>query len=80
MLLIDIIHLHPQGHLQLFKIMATLKNTIINDTGFLVLPSGTDAQRPGTPTTGMIRVNTNTTPYYLEVYNGTAWVAFLGMK
>ena len=52
--------------------MATLKNTTINDTGFLQLPAGTNAQRP-TPTTGMIRVNTNTTPYILEVYTGATF-------
>lgn len=60
--------------------MASLKNTIINDTGFLALPAGTDAQRPGSPATGMIRINTNTTPYYLEMYSGTAWVVLLGLK
>jgi hypothetical protein len=51
--------------------MASLKNTVINDTGFLQLPAGNTAQRP-TPSNGMIRVNTNTTPYVLEIYNG-AW-------
>lgn len=49
--------------------MATLKNTIINDTGYLTLPSGSDLQRPGTPKNGMIRVNT--TSGTLEIYNGT---------
>ncbi len=52
--------------------MATLKNTIINDTGYLTLPAGTTAQRPAA-TTGMIRVNTNTTPYLLEVYTGATY-------
>lgn len=51
--------------------MATLVNTIINDTGYLQLPAGSTAQRP-TAANGMIRVNTNTTPYVLEIYNG-AW-------
>jgi hypothetical protein len=46
--------------------MATLKNTLVNDTGFITLPAGTFAQRPGTPSAGMIRFNTesNTTEYY----------------
>jgi hypothetical protein len=38
--------------------VATLKNTVINDTGFLQLPVGTTAQRPGTPAAGMQRYNT----------------------
>lgn len=52
--------------------MATLKNTIINDTGYLQLPAGTTSQRP-TGSTGMIRVNTNTTPYVLEIYQSGTW-------
>lgn len=52
--------------------MATLKNTVINDTGYLQLPAGSTAQRPA-GSAGMIRVNTNTTPYVLEVYQGSAW-------
>ena len=52
--------------------MATLKNTTINDTGFLQLPAGTNAQRP-TGATGMIRINTNTTPYTLEIFQASTW-------
>lgn len=52
--------------------MATLKNTTINDTGFLQLPAGTTAQRP-TGSTGMIRVNTNTTPFVLEIFQAGVW-------
>jgi hypothetical protein len=52
--------------------MASLKNTVINDTGYLQLPAGSTAQRP-TGATGMIRVNTNTTPYVLEIYQGGTW-------
>jgi hypothetical protein len=52
--------------------MATLKSTTINDTGFFTLPSGTTAQRPGSPVAGMIRNNTSTG--YVEYYNGTAWI------
>ena len=52
--------------------MATLKNTTINDTGHLTLPAGSTAQRPS-GATGMIRVNTNTTPHVLEVYTGATY-------
>jgi hypothetical protein len=47
--------------------MASLKNTTINDTGFLKLPVGTTAERPGSPTDGMIRKNT--TLGVIEYYN-----------
>ena len=33
--------------------MATLKNTTIDDTGYMGLPSGTTAQRPVSPVAGM---------------------------
>jgi len=52
--------------------MATLKNTTINDTGFLQLPTGTTAQRPVSPLSGMVRFNTTTTA--AEMYDGTTWV------
>jgi hypothetical protein len=55
-------------------LMATLKNSIVNDTGYFTLPSGTTAQRPVTPVTGMVRFNT--TLGYAEVYNGNTWVKF----
>ena len=51
--------------------MASLKNTIINDTGYFQLPSGTTAQRPGSPSAGYMRWNT--TEGYVEVYNGSEW-------
>jgi hypothetical protein len=53
--------------------MAQLKNTLINDTGFLQLPSGTTAQRPASPTAGMVRFNTTTSS--TEWYDGVhgAW-------
>ena len=47
--------------------MATLKNTKINDTGFLRLPKGTEAQRPANPKVGMMRFNTDTGQ--IEGYN-----------
>ena len=57
--------------------MATLKNTIINDTGNLRLPSGTTAQRPGTPVVGDMRYNTTTG--YGEIYTANGW-AILGQS
>ena len=39
--------------------MATLDDTNINDTGFIQLPIGTTAERPGSASAGMIRFNTN---------------------
>ena len=53
--------------------MATLKNSVVNDTGYLQMPVGTTAQRPGSPSTGMVRWNT--TINAAEVYNGTSWVS-----
>lgn len=52
--------------------MATLKNTTINDTGFIDIPSGTIAQRPSSPAAGMYRFNTDLN--CAEFYNGTSWV------
>ena len=40
-------------------------------TGSAVLPSGTDAQRDGTPSAGYIRFNTTSDSF--EGYDGTAW-------
>lgn len=51
--------------------MATLKNTTIDDTGSLVLPSGTGAQRPSA-SAGMLRYNSSRTE--LEFNNGS-WVS-----
>lgn len=51
--------------------MATLKDTIINDTGYLKSASGTTAQRPGCASAGMTRYNTD--EGYHEWYNGTFW-------
>ena len=51
--------------------MATLKNTTIDDTGFLQLPSGTTAERPVSPQNGMIRFNTSTSKF--EAHNGVGW-------
>lgn len=52
--------------------MATLKNTTINDTGYIQLPSGTTGERPASPTNGMMRYNTTTTN--IETYTSVGWV------
>lgn len=55
--------------------MANLRSTTINDIGFLQLPVGNDAQRPGSPTGSQFRYNSNSEN--LETYStdsGT-WVA-----
>jgi hypothetical protein len=51
--------------------MATLKDTTINDTGYIRIPVGTTAQRPGSPVAGMTRWNSDLG--YEEYYNGTTW-------
>ena len=56
--------------------MATLQTTVIDDTGFIRLASGTTGERPATPSTGMLRYNTTISAP--ELYNGTAWVRFDG--
>ena len=43
-----------------------------DDTDFVKLPSGTTAQRPGSPAAGQIRFNTTTSR--TEVYDGTSWL------
>lgn len=52
--------------------MASLKNTIINDTGYLKLPNGTTAQRPGSPVAGYMRWNT--TLSVGEYWSGSEWL------
>lgn len=49
--------------------MATIKNTNVDDTGFVKLPAGTTAQRP-TGESGQLRLNTTTNK--TELYNGEA--------
>lgn len=58
--------------------MATLKNTTINDTGFLTFPVGTTAQRPASPANGMVRFNTTLNSlegYYAGTW-GNVWIPF----
>jgi len=48
----------------------------LSGTGFLDLPVGTTAERPGSPTSGMVRFNTSLVTF--EGYDGTAWGAIGG--
>ncbi len=43
-----------------------------SNTDYMKVPVGTTAQRPVSPSAGMIRFNTDLTAF--ETYNGTAWV------
>jgi hypothetical protein len=52
--------------------VATLKNTTINDTGYMQLPVGTTAQRPASPVNGMLRYNSTTS--VIEMYLSGSWV------
>lgn len=42
-----------------------------SDTGSAIIPTGTQAQRDGTPATGYFRFNTTVSKF--EGYNGTSW-------
>ena len=50
---------------------AAISDQANSSTGYFDLPSGTTAQRPGSPTSGMQRMNTTTG--FMEYYNGSAW-------
>ncbi|MFZ9326463.1 MAG: glycine-rich domain-containing protein [Polynucleobacter sp.] len=45
---------------------------VTDTTGAFTVPAGTNAERPATPTVGMIRYNTSGTG--LEQYDGTSWI------
>ena len=47
-----------------------------NTTGSVAMPSGTTAERPGTPAAGMFRFNSETGQF--EGYDGSAWGAIAG--
>lgn len=53
----------------------TDSSVIMNTTNNLLIPKGTTADRPASPSNGMIRYNTDlNTPYgELEVYQGGSW-------
>jgi hypothetical protein len=48
----------------------------IDSTTAIIVPVGTEAQRPTTPEAGMIRFNTTTSKY--ESYDGTNWGSLVG--
>ena len=52
-----------------------ITTTVTKDssTGAATIPVGTTAQRPATPSTGMVRHNTDVS--LIETYNGSSWVA-----
>ena len=54
--------------------IALAPNTQIPGTEGIDIPSGTTAERPTTPTTGVMRFNTDTNLY--EAWDGTQWVTF----
>lgn len=68
-----------------FTVDATTGNTVVagtlgvtgvatfSSTSHMILPKGTDAQRPGSPAVGMTRFNTDRN--IIEVYTGSAWQA-----
>lgn len=51
-------------------------DVVINSTSALQIPSGTTAQRPGSPTAGDLRFNSDTNS--AEIYNGTSFTAVGG--
>lgn len=55
--------------------MSSLKNTLVNDTGYIQLPVGTTAQRPGSPQLGYMRFNTdnNAIEAYMSVGGSGGW-------
>jgi len=54
--------------------VGTVYDAESSSTGFFDLPSGTTAQRPATPTVGMMRYNSTTG--FAEVYTQGGWGAF----
>jgi len=53
---------------------------IIGGSNGVVIPAGTTLQRPGAPTVGMIRFNTDNAVQAVEVYNGTSWSGVAGVQ
>ena len=53
---------------------ASVSDAANTSTGYFDIPSGTTAQRPGSPATGMVRYNTTLSQY--ECYNGAYWATF----
>jgi len=53
----------------------TGKNRKFTGTDGIVIPAGTTAQRPGSPTLGTLRYNTDADRGFLEQYNAAGWGA-----
>ena len=55
--------------------ISTFKNTTVDDTGFIRLPTGTTAQRPsvGVSTQGMMRYNTTLSKFEGYTYPAETW-------
>jgi hypothetical protein len=53
---------------------AAVSDQANTSTGYLTVPSGTTAQRPGSPVAGMIRYNTTLNQF--EVYQNGAWTQY----
>lgn len=51
-------------------------DSTFSSTGSLTISKGTTGQRPGSPTSGMLRFNTTTSEF--EGYNGTSWASVGG--
>ena len=59
--------------------ISTVKNTTIDDTGFLALPQGTTAQRVGIASTqGMMRYNTTLSKFEGWTYPAESWSSLGG--
>lgn len=58
------------------RTVALASDPIVPGTGSITLPTGTTAQRPGSPQAGMQRYNT--TINAAEYYNGSRWVRMEG--
>jgi len=59
-----------------FTTLSATGDGTFSGTGQIKVPTGTTAQRSGSPATGMFRFNTSTSGF--EGYNGTAWGAVGG--
>jgi hypothetical protein len=55
---------------------ANVSDQANTSTGYFSIPKGSTAERPGTPSTGMVRYNS--TLNIVEQYNGTTWAAVGG--
>jgi hypothetical protein len=52
----------------------------IGGTNGVVIPAGTTSQRPGSPTQGMIRFNSDPATLAVEIFNGSSWTGVAGIQ